>query len=61
MEKPAAFEAVYSDFKLIKTRGQTQFIFEVPIEHSDAAYQCLGGMPAQGETVWVAIARINHG
>jgi hypothetical protein len=58
--RPAAFQAVYADFKLIKTRGVTQFIFEVPIEHSDAAYQVLGGMPVQGESVWVAIARIEH-
>ena len=60
-DRPAAFQAVYADFKLIKTRGMTQFIFEVPIEHSDAAYQVLGGMPVQGESVWVAIARIKHG
>lgn len=58
MSKPAAFRAVYSDFKLVKTRGVIQVILEVPVEQSDAAYEVLGGMPVAGKERWFGIAAI---
>lgn len=58
MSKPAAFRAVYSDFKLVKTRGVIQVIFELPVEQSDAAYEVLGGMPVAGKERWFGIAAI---
>jgi hypothetical protein len=58
MSKPAAFRAVYSDFKLVKTRGVIQVILEVPVEDSDAAYEVLGGMPVAGKERWFGIAAI---
>ena len=57
--KLAAFEATYSDFKLIKTRSCVQVVFEIPIEKVDDAYAVLGGMPKPGAEVWCAIARLN--
>lgn len=57
-DTPAAFGACYSDFKLVRTRGVIQLIFEVPIEKADHALQALGGMPAQGASTWFAIAKM---
>lgn len=54
--KPAAFQATYSDFKLVKTRKVAQLIFEVPIEGVDAALAVLGGMPDSSKERWVGIA-----
>lgn len=53
-----AFRATYSDWKLIKTRGVVQVIFEVPLADHDVAYQVVGGMPTSNER-WFAIAPIN--
>lgn len=53
-----AFRATYSDWKLVKTRGVVQVIFEVPIADHDAAYEVLGGMPVQGKERWFGIAAI---
>lgn len=52
------FKACYSEWKLIKTRGAVQIVFEMPVEQSDAAYQALGGMPVAAREVWCAIARL---
>jgi hypothetical protein len=53
-----AFRATYSDWKLVKTRGVVQVIFEVPIADHDAAYEVLGGMPVQGKERWFGIAAL---
>ncbi len=39
------FWANYCDWKLIKTRGFVQVVFEVPLHMADHAYKILGGMP----------------
>ncbi len=57
-DKPAAFSAVYSDWKLIKTRACVQIVLEVPLEASGQAYDALGGMPNAGAEVWCAVARL---
>lgn len=56
---PAAFRAIYSDWKLIRTRGVVQVVMEIPLEVADAAYRVLGGMPNPGESAWFAIARLD--
>jgi hypothetical protein len=59
VNQPAAFKATYSDWKLVKTRGVVQVIFEVPLADSDAAYEILGGMPNASNEKWFGIAAIN--
>jgi len=58
MDNPSAFGAAYSDWKIIRTRGVIQIVFEVPIEAEGAAYAALGGMPKQDRSDWFAIARM---
>ncbi len=58
MSEPAAFGAEYVDWKLIKTRGAIQIVFEIPLSAADHAYKVLGGMPAQDESVWFGIAKM---
>ena len=53
-----AFRAVYSDWKLVKTRGVVQVIFEVPLADHDDAYQILGGMPSETTSRWFGIAAL---
>lgn len=60
MQKPAAFRATYSDFKLIRTRKVSQFIFEVPVEQTDQALAVLGGMPNPAAEVWCGIALLQE-
>lgn len=57
-DKPAAFSAVYSDWKLIKTRGVVSISFEVPLEAAGHAYNVLSGMPSFAEETRFAIARL---
>jgi hypothetical protein len=54
----AAFQATFSDFKLVKTRKVGQFVFEVPVEQIDGALKVLGGMPRADAEAWVGIARL---
>lgn len=54
-----AFRATYADWRLIKTRGCVQIVFELPVEQADAAYQLLGGMPVAAREVWCGIARLD--
>src|SRR3990167_4487377 len=61
MTQPAAFRATYADWKLIKTRGVVQVIFEVPLADHDAAYDVLGGMPNPANEVWFGIAPLQTG
>ena len=58
---PAAFQATYADFKLIKTRGVVSISFELPVEQAQAALDVLGGMPLAATEVWCGIARLNPG
>lgn len=60
MTTPNAFKAVYSDWKLIRTRKVVQIVFETPLEHSDVAYRVLGGMPDPGQSAWFGIAPLNE-
>ncbi len=55
----AAFQATYSDWRLIKGRKQVQIVFEVPLEQASAVHDVLGGMPDPSKSVWCAIARLN--
>ena len=54
-----AFRACFADFKLVKTRGCAQLIFELPIEQADTALQTLGGLPRAATEVWAAICRLD--
>lgn len=54
----AAFRAAYADFKLVKTRGQIQIIFEAPVEQANDVLAALGGMPTPGQERWFGIARL---
>ncbi len=60
MNTPAAFKATYSDWKLVKTRGVVQVIFEVPLADSDTAYEILGGMPNHANERWFGIAALGN-
>jgi hypothetical protein len=60
MNSPAAFRATYSDWKLVKTRGVVQVIFEVPLADSDNAYEILGGMPNHANERWFGIAALRE-
>jgi hypothetical protein len=55
---PAAFEANYGDWRLVKGRKVVQIVLEVPMESADHAYKVLGGMPNPGAGVWLAVARL---
>jgi hypothetical protein len=55
---PTAFKATYSDWKLVKTRGVVQIVFEVPLAEADDAYELLGGMPIIAKERWFGIAAI---
>jgi hypothetical protein len=58
MTDPAAFQATFSDFRVVKGRKVCQWVFETPIEAADAALEALGGIPQPHEERWAAIARI---
>lgn len=58
MKLPAAFRGSYSDWRLVKTRGVIQVIFEIPLADSDAAYDVLGGMPDGSKERWFGIAAL---
>lgn len=59
MNKPAAFSATYSNWKVIQGRKVVQIVFEVPLEKADEAYQALGGMPDNSVSTWCAIAKLD--
>jgi hypothetical protein len=58
-DEPAAIQASFSDFRLIKGRKTAQIILEIPIEGADAALAALGGIPQPHSDRWVAVARLN--
>jgi hypothetical protein len=53
-----AFQATYSDFKLVKTRKVVQIVLEVPVEHANIVLDVLGGMPDPSKESWVGVALI---
>jgi len=55
-----AFQAVYADWKLIKTRSVVQVVFELPVEQADQAYEVLGGMPVAAKERWFGVAAIRN-
>lgn len=57
----AVIRATYADFKLIKSRGVVQLVFEVPIHESGRALDVAGGMPEPAKERWFAIARLTEG
>lgn len=57
----SAFRATYSDWKLVKTRGVVQIVFEVPLADADKAYEILAGMPNPASEQWFGIAAISAG
>lgn len=54
----AAFQATYSDLKVIKSRKVAQVILEVPLEQANHAMEVLGGLPRPDAETWVAVARL---
>ena len=60
MTAPAAFQATYSDWRLVKGRKVVQVVFEIPLEDANKAYDVLGGMPDPSKSVWCGIARLKH-
>ena len=52
-----AIRATWHDLKLVKTRGQAQLIFEVPIERAQEALDLLG-IPQPAHEIEVGIARL---
>jgi hypothetical protein len=56
----SAFEATFSDFRIVKGRKVGQLIFELPIEAVDAALETLGGVPRPDKEAWVGIARLRQ-
>jgi hypothetical protein len=60
MSDAAAFQACFTDWRLIKGRKVVQVVLELPIEHADQAYQALGGMPDPGKSIWCAVARLQE-
>lgn len=59
MSEPAAFQATFADFRLVKGRKVAQFVVEVPLEAADHALAMLGGLPQPDTDRWVAVARLN--
>jgi len=59
MEKPAAFSASYSNWRVVQGRKVVQIVMEVPLEAAHHAYNVLGGMPNIAESKFFAIARLN--
>lgn len=56
----SAFRASYSDWRLVKTRGVVQCVFEVPLADADKAYEVLGGMPNASNERWFGIAALKQ-
>jgi hypothetical protein len=55
MTKPAAFQAVYCNFKPVPSRNVVQIVLEIPMEQGDAVIKTLG-MPNPEQSKWVAVA-----
>jgi hypothetical protein len=59
IDHPAAIQATFSDFRLVKGRKVAQLVLEIPMEEADAALSTLGGIPQPHSERWVALARLN--
>ena len=59
MKSPAAFQATYADWRLVKGRKVCQIILEVPLEAANAVLDVLGGMPDPAQSLWLGVARLN--
>jgi len=55
----SAFQATYSDLRIVKGRKVVQILLEVPQESADAALAVLGGLPRPDSPVWVGVARLD--
>ena len=55
MSEPAAFRAVYSNFKTIPSRKVIQITLEAPIELGDSIIRILG-MPNPETSKWCGVA-----
>src|SRR3954464_13315833 len=58
-DQPAAIQACFSDFRIVKGRKVAQLVLEVSLEQADNALTILGGIPQQATERWVAVARLN--
>jgi hypothetical protein len=58
-DQPAAIQATFSDFRIVKGRKVAQLVLEIPLEQADAAISTLGGIPQPQSERWVALARLN--
>ena len=59
MKSPAAFQATYADWRLVKGRKVCQIILEVPLEAANSVLDVLGGMPDPAQSLWLGVARLN--
>lgn len=57
-DEPAAISAVLRNYKPLVSRPYTQIILEIPAEQTPEVIKALG-WPAQGESLWVGVARLN--
>lgn len=55
----AIVSGVFSDFKLVKTRGVAQLVIELPLERAANALEMFG-VPQPGEEIHVAVARLHQ-
>lgn len=59
MTDAAVLSAIYTEWKMVKTRSALVLCFEVPLEQQ-ALVQAVLGTPLQGESIHVAIARLKE-
>ena len=59
MSEPAAFRAIYSNFKTIPSRKCVQITLEAHIEAGDSIIRILG-MPNPETSRWLAVAVLEH-
>lgn len=60
MADPAIISAVYTEWKMVKTRSALVLCFEVPLEHQAMVQEALG-TPLPDKSIYVAIARLVEG
>lgn len=59
MTEPAAIKAVYTEWKMVRTRKALVLSFEVPLEQQAEVLAALG-TPMPDTATWVAIARLRQ-
>src|SRR5690606_7539090 len=60
MSEAAVISAVYTEWKMVKTRSALVLCFEVPLEQQ-ATVQAALGTPLPDQSIHVAIARLREG